>query len=78
VIFSGSDEVVLSSVQDRTITLNRLILSTGRITPYKRIEMTEAPGITETLPIYISRNLQTFVYSRVQSLSNLFVVSGWK
>lgn len=78
VVFSGNDEVVTSSVQNRTIVLSRLILSTGALIPYKRIEMTDAPGITETLPVYISRNLHTLVYSRVQSLSNLFVVSGWK
>lgn len=78
VVFTGNDEVLMSSVRDRTITLTRLTLSTGQVTPYKRIEMTDAPGITETLPLCVARNLDTFVYSRVQSLSSLFVVSGWK
>jgi DNA-binding winged helix-turn-helix (wHTH) protein len=78
VVFTRSDEVLMSSVEGRTITLDKWKLSTGRLTPYKRIEMTDTPGVLETLPVYVSRNLRSFVYSRVQSLSNLFVVSGWR
>jgi DNA-binding winged helix-turn-helix (wHTH) protein/Tol biopolymer transport system component len=78
VVFSGKDEVLMSHVEGRTIMLDKWTPSTGRLTPFERIEMTEAPGILETLPIYVSSNLRSFVYSRVQSLSNLFVVTGWK
>ncbi|HEY7305299.1 MAG TPA: winged helix-turn-helix domain-containing protein [Bryobacteraceae bacterium] len=78
VVFSGNDEVLMSRVQDRTIMLDKWTVTTGHLTPFKRIEMTDTPGILETLPVYVSRNLRSFVYSRVQSLSNLFVVTGWK
>jgi len=78
IAFSGNDEVLTSNVHARTIAFELLNLNSGRLKPYARIEMPDSTGIVENLPVYVSGDLRSYVYSRLQSLSSLFVVSGWK
>ena len=76
--FSEDGEVLTSRVQGRNLVFELLDLSNGELTPYKRIEMPDATGIIDNLPMYVSGDLHSYVYSRLQNLSTLFVVTGWK
>jgi DNA-binding winged helix-turn-helix (wHTH) protein/Tol biopolymer transport system component len=72
-------QTVLTRHQDGgSIQLDLLNLTTGKVTPYRRYVPPDLAGSSYTLPLHVAKDLQTFVYSRMQSLSNLFVVSGWK
>lgn len=78
VAFNRSGELLTSRMQDRSIVLELLNPRNGQVAPYRRIEMPEAPGIVENLPVCVSGDFRSYVYSRLQSLSTLFAVSGWK
>lgn len=78
VAFSGDDAVLVSEVKKREILVKRLDLVTGQLTPYSRIPTPDRTGIVTTFPVIISPNLRFYAYSRLQSLSNLYIVSGWK
>jgi hypothetical protein len=72
-------QTVLTRYQDGgSIQLDLLNLTSGKVTPYRRYAPPDLAGSSYILPLHVAKDLQTFVYSRMQSLSNLFVVSGWK
>ncbi len=72
-------QTVLTRHQDGgSVQLDLLNLATGQLTPYRRYAPPDLAGSSHILPLHLAKDLQTFVYSRMQSLSNLFVVSGWR
>jgi hypothetical protein len=72
-------QTILTRRQDNgSIVLELLNLTTGQIKPYRRYAPPDVTGTAYLLPLHIAKDLQTFAYSRMQSLSDLFAVSGWK
>ncbi|MFL6351598.1 MAG: winged helix-turn-helix domain-containing protein [Bryobacteraceae bacterium] len=72
-------QTVLTRHQDSgSVVLERLNLTTGRMTPDRRYAPPELAGGSHFLHLYIAQDLKTFTYSRMQSLSDLFAVSGWQ
>lgn len=72
-------QTILTRHQDNgSIVLELLNLTTGQIRPYRRYAPPDVTGSSYLLPLHIAKDLQTFAYSRMQSLSDLFAVSGWK
>ena len=78
VAFNGDSALLLSEIKEREILIQRLDLLTGQLTVYSRIPTPDRTGIVTTFPVVLSPNLRFYVYSRLQSLSNLYIVSGWK
>ena len=58
------------------ITLDSLDTKTGRLSLFRRIEPSDPTGLAVTFPMQMARNLQSYVYSRLYSYSDLFLVSG--
>jgi DNA-binding winged helix-turn-helix (wHTH) protein len=77
VAFAGSHRVLTTRRDGDSIVLEFLDLQTGRLVPYRRVKVMDVVGTAGVLPIRVAKGLQTFVYSRLQTLSTLFVVSGW-
>lgn len=72
-------QTLLTMHQDNgLVVLDLLNLTTGQLTPYRRYAPPELTGGSYFLHLHVAKNLQTFVYSRMQSLSDLFAVSGWQ
>ena len=72
------DRLILTRTHDHgSILLKFLDLTTGQLTLYRRIDALDPAGIETVFPLQMARDLQTYAYSRLQSLSDLFVVSGW-
>jgi hypothetical protein len=77
IAFAGSRRVLTSRREGDSMVLEFLDLSTGQLSPYRRVDPGDSIGTTAIFPIHVAKDLQTFVYSRMQALSTLFVVSGW-
>jgi hypothetical protein len=73
-----ADEVLIGRRDNGSIVLETLNLKTGRTAVFGRLDGIKLSGIMDVRPIYIARNLRTIVYSRLQNLSDLFLVKGWK
>ncbi len=78
VVFVDRETVLTTSHDGKSIGLDLLNLASGKLTPYAHYEPDNLTGGENFFPLYIARDLQTFVYSRLQTMSDLFVVSGWK
>jgi DNA-binding winged helix-turn-helix (wHTH) protein len=76
VVFLNAGQVVTRTTANKVITLDLLDTKTGRLSLFRRIEPTDPTGIALTFPMQMARNLQTYVYSRLYSYSDLFLVSG--
>jgi hypothetical protein len=77
VTFAGLHRLITSRRDDNFIDLDYLDTITGELHPYRRIGPFDATGVAEILPIHLAKDLHTFVYSRLETLSTLYVVSGW-
>jgi DNA-binding winged helix-turn-helix (wHTH) protein len=73
-------QTILTRHQDNgSVVLETLNLTSGQLTSYRRYALPEMTGgSSHSLPLYVAKDLRTFVYSRMQSLSDLFAVSGWQ
>ncbi|MGA8025815.1 MAG: winged helix-turn-helix domain-containing protein [Bryobacteraceae bacterium] len=78
VVVVDKHEILTRRRDDRAVLFEFLNLETGKIRPYTRIEPAESTGMEALSSVLVARDLQTFVCSRQQTLSDLFVVSGWK
>jgi DNA-binding winged helix-turn-helix (wHTH) protein len=76
--FVDAQTIVATHRDSGLIVLDLLNLTTGQLTPYRRYTPPELIGGSYYLHLYIAKDLQNFVYSRMQSLSDLFAVSGWQ
>jgi eukaryotic-like serine/threonine-protein kinase len=75
--FVGAQTVLTRHEDNGTIVLELLNLTNGQLAPYRRYAPPDLTGSSYLLPLHIAEDLHTFAYSRMQSLSDLFVVSGW-
>jgi hypothetical protein len=75
--FVTPEVVLLGHVKDGEILLNLLNLKAGRSTFYEKIRPALAAGMEQPSHIQLTQDLQTYVYARLQSLTDLFIVNGW-
>jgi eukaryotic-like serine/threonine-protein kinase len=79
VVFIDAHTILTRHQDSGSVVLETLNLTTGQLTPYRRYALPELTGgSSHSLALYVAKDLQTFVYSRMQSLSDLFAVSGWQ
>jgi hypothetical protein len=78
VAFIDHNRIAISRRDENAIRIEVLDLKTGKLSSYDYILVSEPTGLAGILPLYLSRDLRTYVYSRLQNLSDLFVVSGWR
>ncbi len=76
-VFINKHEILVSSRDKGAVVLDLLDLATGQLRPYSRIEAIESTGMSEPFSVMVAKDLGTFVCSRQQSLTDLFVMSGW-
>lgn len=76
ILFLDNNQILTRTAGKNAFALDLLDAQTGRLTPFRRIEPADSTGIAQTFPMQIARNLQTYVYSRLYSYSDLFLVSG--
>ncbi|HWF46948.1 MAG TPA: winged helix-turn-helix domain-containing protein [Bryobacteraceae bacterium] len=78
IAFAGNNRLITSRRDDNFIDLEYLNTTTGELLPYQRIGPFDATGVADILPVRLAKDLNTFVYSRLQTLSTLYIVSGWR
>lgn len=76
VAFAGNNRLLTSRRVDNSLVFEYLDTMAGALSPL-RIEPFDGTGVAEILPVQLAKDLHTFVYSRLQTLSTLYVVSGW-
>jgi DNA-binding winged helix-turn-helix (wHTH) protein/Tol biopolymer transport system component len=77
VAFVGSDQILTRREDGDSVVLEMLNLRNGRVRFYRRLAAGDRFGTAKTFPIFVARDLKTFTYSRLETLSTLFMVSGW-
>lgn len=75
-LFLDAGRILTRATSNKVITLESLDTVTGQSTPFGRIQPGDPTGLEESTPLRIARNLQTYVYSRFYSYSDLFLVTG--
>jgi hypothetical protein len=77
VAFVGSNQILIRREDGDSFVLEMLNLQNGQVHFYRKLPAGKGFGATEILPIFVARDLKTFTYSRLETLSTLFIVSGW-
>jgi DNA-binding winged helix-turn-helix (wHTH) protein/Tol biopolymer transport system component len=75
--FIDETKILTSHYEDGSIVFNLLDTANGEKRLYRRFELTDNTGVAHISPLGMSRDMKQFVYSRLQTLSGLFIVSGW-
>ncbi|MBV9038184.1 MAG: winged helix-turn-helix domain-containing protein [Acidobacteriaceae bacterium] len=75
--FMSGNQILTSHYDNGVITLNTLDTTNGEMRLYRRLEMGDNTGTAHISPLRVTRDMKRFVYSRSQTLSDLFTVSGW-
>jgi hypothetical protein len=78
IAFAPNGQILTSRRDGDSLVLEFLDLATGRLRPFQRVDTSDPVGVADIFPIFVSKDLRTFVYSRLQTLSTLYWVSGWK
>ena len=60
-----------------SVVLEMLNLQNGQVRFYQKLPVGNGFGCAKTFPVFVAKDLKTFTYSRLETLSTLFVVSGW-
>jgi DNA-binding winged helix-turn-helix (wHTH) protein len=69
--------LITSRCAGRAIALESVNLEDGTAQPYGEVSSNEAAGLSELIAMRLAKDGQTFVYSQSESVSTLYVVSGW-
>ena len=77
VAFANSRELITTHREKGAVLLDLVDVQTGQVRNVRKIDLGEGAGSDEIFPIHVSRDLRTFVYSRLNLSSNLYTVSGW-
>lgn len=75
-LFINERQALTRRMENKTIVLDFLDLGSGELSAYRQIQPVDTTGIAHTFPIRVARNLQKYVYSRVEDYSDLFIISG--
>ncbi len=76
--FLNNRELLTSYRQKASLDLEILNIETNHARPYGRIDFPDPVGSAIVFPLHLAKDLRTFVYSRLQTLSALYLVSGWR
>lgn len=76
VVLMDENRALVRTVVKKTMMLEVLNLRSGQSSPLTKIQFADTTGISMILPMHVSRNLKSYVYSRLESYSDLFLVSG--
>lgn len=76
VLFLNTGQILTRTAGKKGIALDMLDTETGQLTPFRNIEPRDPTGIAQTFPVQVARDLNTYVYSRLYSYSDLFLASG--
>jgi hypothetical protein len=77
VAFVGTDQILTRREDGDSVVLEILNLQNHQVHFYRKLPAGNGFGVAETLPVFVAKDLKTFTYSRLETLSTLFVVSGW-
>jgi hypothetical protein len=77
VAFVGSGQILTRREDGDSVVLEMLNLQNGQVRFYQKLPGANGFGCAKTFPVFIAKDLKTFTYSRLETLSTLFVVSGW-
>lgn len=78
VAFVNQHELITSNPGKEFLDLQLLNTETREMRPYGRIPVPDPVGSQISFPLSFASNLHTFVYSRLQTLSTLYSVTGWR
>jgi DNA-binding winged helix-turn-helix (wHTH) protein/Tol biopolymer transport system component len=77
VTFVGTDQILTRREDGDSVMLEKLNLHNRQVHFYRKLPAGNRFGTAKTFPIFVAKDLKTFTYSRLETLSTLFVVSGW-
>lgn len=77
VAFAGSDQILTRREDGDSVVLELLNLRNGQAHFYCKLAASDSFGSAKTFPIFVAKDLKTFTYSRLETLSTLFLVFGW-
>jgi DNA-binding winged helix-turn-helix (wHTH) protein/Tol biopolymer transport system component len=77
VAFAGSGQILIRREDGNSVVLELLNLRNGRTRFYRKLAAGDGFGAAKTFPIFLAKDLKTFTYSRLETLSTLFLVFGW-
>jgi hypothetical protein len=77
VTFVGTDQILTRREDGDSVVLEKLNLHNRQVHFYRKLPAGNRFGTAKTFPIFVAKDLKTFTYSRLETLSTLFVVSGW-
>jgi DNA-binding winged helix-turn-helix (wHTH) protein/Tol biopolymer transport system component len=77
VAFAGSDQILTRREDGDSVVLELLNLRNGHARYYRKLAAADSFGTAKTFPIFVGKDLKTFTYSRLETLSTLFLVFGW-
>jgi DNA-binding winged helix-turn-helix (wHTH) protein/Tol biopolymer transport system component len=77
VAFAGSDQILTRREDGDSVVLELLNLRNGHARFYRKLAAADSFGTAKTFPIFVGKDLKTFTYSRLETLSTLFLVFGW-
>jgi len=77
VAFAQDGQILTSRREVNSLVLELLDVATGRLRPFQRVDSADPAGTAKLFPVFVAKDLRTFVYSRLQILSTLYTVSGW-
>jgi hypothetical protein len=75
-LFINQKQALTRRMENKTTVLEFLDLGSGELSAFRQIQPEDTTGIAHTFPIRVARNLQEYVYSRVEDYSDLFIISG--
>ena len=77
VAFASKDQILTRREDGNSVVLELLNLRSGQARFYRKLAASDSFGSAKTFPIFVARDLKTFAYSRLETLSTLFLVFGW-
>jgi hypothetical protein len=77
VSFGRDGRLIISRSAGRSVVLESVNLQNGSVEPYGEALTNGAAGFSELVAMRLAKDGRTFVYSRLESVSTLYVVSGW-
>jgi len=77
VTFEAKGRLITSRCASHSIVLESFDLKNGASKPYGEVQLNESAGISKVIGIRLAQDGETFVYSVLESVSTLYLVSGW-
>jgi DNA-binding winged helix-turn-helix (wHTH) protein/Tol biopolymer transport system component len=76
VVFVNKNQILTRRPDGEAAVLELMDIKTGAMKSFRRLEFSDPAGVARRSAVMLARNLESYVYSRFESYSNLFAVSG--